>query len=382
MGGGGKPGRTSGRSAFTLVELLVVIAIIGILIALLLPAVQAAREAARRMQCSNNMKQFMISLHNYHDINNALPSTNTSFTKRDPGTDTTTSTTMAQFGVQFALMPFTEQTPRYESWLNDGTVTLRGPSDTGDYSYIRSPASWLSCPSDANSSSGSSRPAVSNIMVSRADHMNDLMQADDGQASKTRCLARSAFNVRSWRPMAVITDGTSNTLAISESVSALTAGTLNIKGGCIQLASGGNGAGFTTSAGILNCYNARDPNDRTRMTGTANTAFRRGYFGFSGRAPDTSFTTTLPPNSPSCSNSATSRDTWGTFAPTSNHSGGVNAGLFDGSVRFVGDTINWVSSTGLVTAGQPDQKLNGGQSEFGIWGGMGTIAGGESVSIP
>src|SRR5688500_17646541 len=94
------------RSAFTLVELLVVIAIIGVLVALLLPAVQAAREAARRSQCSNNLKQLGLAAHNFHDTQNKLPSS-----IRPGGL-----TTAPRIAGLTLLLPFIEQKNAYDKY--------------------------------------------------------------------------------------------------------------------------------------------------------------------------------------------------------------------------------------------------------------------------
>src|SRR6056297_1076372 len=95
----------SPRRGFTLVELLVVIAIIGILVALLLPAVQAAREAARRMQCGNNLKQMALAMHNYHDTHKAFP-----FSYMiDPS-----NLNVQSWGTR--LLPFIEQSAIYDRW--------------------------------------------------------------------------------------------------------------------------------------------------------------------------------------------------------------------------------------------------------------------------
>lgn len=151
--------RTQTRSAFTLIELLVVIAIIAILIALLLPAVQQAREAARRSQCKNNLKQIGLALHNYHDVYNRLPTA--SIAADQPGFNVA--------GPNIAILPYLEQANLHEQYdfnvkynvppndqLKDdmpivfqcpstpsaGQPTQRTGYQTSDYSYIRSAMDW------------------------------------------------------------------------------------------------------------------------------------------------------------------------------------------------------------------------------------------------
>jgi len=137
-------------SAFTLVELLVVIAIIGILIALLLPAVQAAREAARRAQCSNNLKQIALALHNYHDTNKIFP----------PG---------AFFGlyrgsILIRLLPFVEQQPLYDRF--DLKLNTDTQAAANNYELGGTIVPVYVCPSDTSKGKKSDR-AVSSYAASQ-----------------------------------------------------------------------------------------------------------------------------------------------------------------------------------------------------------------------
>ncbi|MDR1958122.1 MAG: DUF1559 domain-containing protein [Planctomycetaceae bacterium] len=145
------------RKAFTLVELLVVIAIIGILIALLLPAVQAAREAARRMQCTNNLKQIGIAQHSYHDIHNTLPSgaiaqpieVGLVISNRAAGSDYCSG-----WGPLAQILPFIEQTPVWER-AGVSSITLERAFEDSQKpgskdAIVNTKIPFYLCPSDGN----------------------------------------------------------------------------------------------------------------------------------------------------------------------------------------------------------------------------------------
>ncbi len=149
-------GRVGRRAGFTLVELLVVIAIIGILIALLLPAVQSAREAARRIQCTNKMKQLALALHNYHTSHGSFPPGYLSEKKTSDSDWCYSDSSCANHGAPWTvlILPFLEQMPRYEEFDFDKTFTSTShcPAD-GSYSSQNNvawerPLEAYQCPSD------------------------------------------------------------------------------------------------------------------------------------------------------------------------------------------------------------------------------------------
>ncbi len=338
--------------AFTLVELLVVIAIIGVLVALLLPAVQAAREAARRTQCNNNLKQWGLALHNHHDTFKGFPP-------------------IRQIGGGhhdrrngfIALLQFIEQDAAYQA-INEepGVAPWSGWPSGGDAWRIQ--VSAMTCPSSPapNQYHSSQRPhSVLNYRFSLGDrvvHNRDNERTSrgvfkrgggDGLSNDTKLLG---FNFSD------ITDGTSNTLAMSEKIS-MTEPSRIQTGGWSRVVPEGNPAECAASA----------PGGEYAGGGRIeDVRWNDGRFAFAG------FHTVLGPNSPSCSRDGGNiHDAdWILSSATSLHPGGVNVLFADGSVRFISETIN----TGTVSAAYPTS----GRSPYGVWGALGSRSGGEAVS--
>ncbi|GIW99593.1 MAG: prepilin-type N-terminal cleavage/methylation domain-containing protein [Pirellulaceae bacterium] len=355
------------RTAFTLVELLVVIAIIGILVGLLLPAVQAAREAARRIQCTNNMKQLGLALHNYHSAFQV-------FCAFNAGTTGCAWPNHYQCNYGYmsgwvALLPYVEETARYNMASAPLTIGSQYYPAFGPYAYedygrgwtpIQGQVGLLLCPSDgaAHQLPAATRQGFTNYHLSFGDKIYQNYLATN---------PRSPFGRLVWKGFRDITDGSSHTLAASESlVGAVADRQRFVRGGVAAMQSG-------LSQSPIVCYTRVDANDRNILTGTVWST--RGRYWAEGHGHVQGITTVLPPNAPSCACGEATYCYWGVFPPNSNHSTGVNAVMCDGSVRFISDMID----TGDLSAPEP-QGINGfsqQKSPYGVWGALGSMSGGE-----
>jgi prepilin-type N-terminal cleavage/methylation domain-containing protein/prepilin-type processing-associated H-X9-DG protein len=365
--------RRNNFSAFTLVELLVVIAIIGVLIAILLPAIQAAREAANRAQCSNNLRQLGLALHNYSDVYDLLPTSCTDAYNNHSGN-------RRGFAWSYAvqLLSFNEQEALSEIAMGEFAVRDGVKSTTTANTLIK----YLNCPSNDLDATGlvsgvSSRKGT-NYMVCDGDYSYRYINNDLAHT-------RGAIAYRGHSGLNGITDGTSNTIVFSERCIARVVNLPTYRVVKETVVIDATAVPTAASTGD-NTFENAVPNNCTSSisndTYTANTVSQNdGANGFpwtSGFTIATHFNTILPPNSSSC---VSAND----FAnpmiqpPTSYHSGGVNGAMCDGSVRFINNSINYQTSGVAPASARP--KLSG-ISDFGIWGALGTRAGDEVVTAP
>ncbi|OYP29461.1 DUF1559 domain-containing protein [Rhodopirellula sp. MGV] len=403
---------------FTLVELLVVIAIIGILVGLLLPAVQAAREAARRMSCSNNFKQLGLAIHNYHSAYKQLPVAgggsgidHTSGQQGGPewwrGSNNTNNECLS---VHVGLTPFFEQqglwdhisspsrqtvTPGATIPANNGTWPAMGPSPRDVWEYVpwATEIPMLRCPSDP----GSGQPALARCnyaacmgdschIVQQGNFKNDNLTPGDGwRAQRALATDRGFFGVRREAKFRDILDGLSNTVAMGEIISDL--GDLDRR----TAVSVNNGSQWepAPTAGpqfsptwcrdnnqldpenpLFWCFQNANCTDQQKVHSDRQS---RGMNWAFYQATSNMCWTIRPPNSENCMTGH--QDTSGTLSPSSRHQGGAHVLMGDGAVIFITDSVE----SGNQQAPAPSFYNRAKGSPYGLWGAMGTRASKEVI---
>lgn len=367
--------RKSDRGGFTLVELLVVIAIIGVMVGLLLPAVQAAREAARRMSCGNNIKQLGLGLHNYHAAYNRLP-------MQGGGTTSGPQNNRRMLSWLVPLLPFVEQQALWEQVANPSVFggtqyPAMGPVvwATG-YDPWRTTVGTYRCPSDPTVGVPG-QTGLNNYSACVGDSMqrtNDGGVNDDGNVfdAGAKGLLRGVFEPRHFVGFRDILDGTSNTIAAGEIV--VDANRLEI----IGQPKFNQFDPFFDNPQI--CYaNNVDParpqfwRDATNLGGADQ---KRGKRWADSRPMFTSVNTVRPPNKESC---LWSSENDGTYTMASRHQGGCHVLFADGAVKFITDSIE----AGNQAAGNVPRagSTPGQQSPYGLWGALGSKAHKESRQL-
>ncbi|MFH5805783.1 DUF1559 domain-containing protein [Alienimonas sp. DA493] len=390
------------RSGFTLIELLVVIAIIAILVSLLLPAVQQAREAARRSQCQNNLKQIGLAMHNYHSTYKTFPAAAGGTNRPHPADQCYSSnnwncTNEGALSALVPLLPFLDQTALW----NQMSRPYVSPNDPNLFfpPFGPQPIHWnrngylpwftqtavLLCPSDGN------RPrnhAETNYAINWGDNgygngqpanWGGAGQAQRGMAGGGRWNTDGG-NGNVHFGLEAAKDGTTNTILFAEIGRGDNRAFLGSVAHDIDL--GRDGSTRSQSSPKTTCLDVvTDPqnpgfyNESINVFG--NETMRRGSVWGLGPTLWTGFNTIFPPNGPNCDGVEDTGDSWwrnqvgGIYSAGSYHPGGCQVVMADGSVQFVSETID----TGDLTR----NTVTSGRSPYGVWGAMGTRAAGEAI---
>jgi prepilin-type N-terminal cleavage/methylation domain-containing protein/prepilin-type processing-associated H-X9-DG protein len=354
------------RFGFTLIELLVVIAIIAVLISLLLPAVQSAREAARRSQCTNNLKQLSLALHNYISANDALPPISVDCIINAGGTNCPYP--HQNWSQQARLLPYLEQNSVYNAinwnfgsrWSDGGNVAYSdsnppdvsaagGNNSIPQMTALVSVISSLLCPSDTNpGASGQFLVTGVNKTVASCNYPSNigLNRRITGGAPDISWKLQGPNYVAGWdgavnatSTIATFQDGTSNTAVFSEWVKGPAGLPAKDGLGMIYYLPGRAAANGCSPPNCTDYFFAQLCN--TTPISQANQAWgwKGEWWGFGGTMI---YSHTQTPNRTACEYSDQNTDWRGTITmvnASSNHPGGVNVGFADGSVRFVKSSV-------------------------------------------
>ena len=409
-------------SGFSLIELLVTISIISVMLGLLVVAVQSAREAARRSKCTNNLKQVALAVQMYHNTHNGLPALCTTYKRYNAVRKTDTGTEIGTCGAQIFLLPYLEQEQVYagfEAFASSKPLENAEPTHINEpfppsypnvYVEGDHPRHWASgvvipafvCPSDGESGVIESPEREYSNMVNvgypfdfsdwKFSRRNIMFNMGDAPLYNcdidTPATKRGAFTPHSWKSFSHVTDGLSNTLCLAELITGAPtdyAASYNktypeISNAQRDVAAAPDGRDpenmrVWPSVCMLS-VNKVDPLKLDKVEAWG----ERGTYWFVGRPLSNGFSTNLPPNSLACSFG------YSAFGPvmggvSSFHPGGANAAMMDGSVRFIRDDIDtgdvFVPRDRLLDTNQAVE----GKSSYGVWGGLGSINGGESVSL-
>jgi len=328
------------RRGFTLIELLVVIAIIGVLIALLLPAVQAAREAARRAQCTNNLKQIGIAVHNYHDSTNALP-WGFGYTGWN------------DWSGHVLILPYMELGTLYNA-LNfvTGGAQVNGGNGLMNTTVQRAKVNGFICPSDTD-------------RLTNVEGHNNYMS--NGGSTPLALMNTSGFNgPMSWTPVsypngrmgpssfASVVDGLSNTALFSERVKGIgtNASNLDPTRPSTTMYTTAAPTNHDSSQEYYGLCKAVNPSSGA-TTRSSRASGQEWYIGY---AICSRYNHVMTPNSTICEYQSPA-DNRGAYPPMSRHPGSVNVLFGDGTVKGIKDSVTPAT-----------------------WWAIGSMAGGEFVS--